>query len=293
MFNRVVSTTRSKVLRTPVRGMATEMQLKIRIGTVKNVEKITSTMKMVATSKLKNSQAALDVARVFNADIDKIWQDPESVESKNQLFVGLASDGGLCGAVNSTVIRAIRDKALQQNESDKQFIFYGEKARKGLERAFVEDFNCSYNEIGKNKKLGFKQVCEMVDPITKAKFEDGSIFYQKFKSMIAYETTQQSIASYEISEKSNRSALRKYEQYGGNDLMQNLYEFRVACNMYTYFAETDASTLSSRMNAMENSSKNAGEMLDELTLQLNRTRQARITTELIEIISGASSLEEQ
>jgi len=283
---------RSQVLRTPVRGFATEMQLKLRIATVKNVEKITSTMKMVATSKLKNSQAALDIARVFNDDLKKTIKDPKEADSKNQLFIGLASDGGLCGAVNSTVVRAMRDNALQKKDVDKTFVFYGEKARKGLERAFVNDFAFSYNEIGKNKKLSFKQVCQMIDPITQLKFEDGSVFYQEFQSMISYQTVQQPFACLEKFVELNEEDLQPYMRYGRIDLMENLYDYRLASSMFQMFAETDASTLSSRMNAMENSSKNAGEMLDALTLQLNRTRQARITTELIEIISGASSLED-
>jgi len=266
--------------------------LKIRIKTVANVGKITSTMKMVAAAKLRGAQRSLDVARIYQQDCVDVWPDVEPVaDPENQLFVAICSDGGLCGAVNSTIVRAIK-RDTEELKSDYQILLYGNKAFQGLERGYVEKFTHLLTDSGKLKNLTFRQVCAMAEPMFELNYTQAKMYYQYFRSMISYDTSSAWFFPYETA-LGDGKFLSAYEIEGGVDCLENFYQFRTANRMFHFMCESNTSMLSSRMTAMENSSKNAGEMLDALTLQLNRSRQARITTELIEIISGAAAAEEQ
>jgi F-type H+-transporting ATPase subunit gamma len=138
----------------------------------------------------------------------------------------------------------------------------------------------------------FKQCAELSDIILSHKsIEKTSIFYQKFVSMISYTTTEAVYWNYDLIKDDLGEAFADYEMEGDHDILQNLYEFKAGVKLYHYLAELDASTLSSRVQAMDSASNNAGDLIDSLTLVLNRTRQSKITTELSEIISGAQASE--
>lgn len=280
------------------RGMASEQALKLRIGTVQNVKKITSTMKMVAAAKLRGAQRTLDVARVF-CQMSKEWQAPEDLKvsaEEKHMVVGITSDKGLCGGINSSIVRAIRDQMIQYKKKDgnkgenTKFVILGNKGVQGLERLHGDKFSSTIGDMG---KLTFSQALQQTDVILSEEFTTGEVWYQYFRSMMSYDTTRVPIQSFEAATESG-DVLPGYKFWGHpQDVLLNFYDFKTALDIFLFQSETETSTLSSRMNAMEGSSKNAGEMLDALTLQLNRSRQARITTELIEIISGASAAEEQ
>jgi F-type H+-transporting ATPase subunit gamma len=273
------------------RGFATAQQLQIRIRSVKNIKKITSAMKMVAACKLRRSQDALDRARVFN-QMTKTWPEPNVANESTHLSIGISGDKGLCGGVNSSIVRAVRDHINSQPEGTQQkLIIYGEKAKQGLERMFEKQLVQSCSENGKLVPLEFNQTLEITDLWTNTSYDTASVFYQVFKSMIAYETTEVKFASWEQQSK-DLSYFNEYEVEGDSDCLQNLHEFRQAVSLFVMHAENDTSTLSARMAAMDNSTKNAGEMIDKLTVILNRNRQAKITTELSEIIAGAAAVEE-
>jgi F-type H+-transporting ATPase subunit gamma len=285
------------------RTFATEKQLKTRMKAVNNIKKITRAMKMVAAAKLRRSQEALEVARDFSKSITALWPDPEKKtgESKteekktgNRAIIGITSDRGLCGAVNAVVIRDIKGRLNNLSEADKAnpptVCLYGEKARIALERQFSQYFGFAVAEQSKLKRYTFRQALAMASVLNEQKFDDSLLIYNYFKSLLAYETRAIPWFSLETG-LSNPNTFIEYEIEGDNDFWENLYEFRSAVRLYHFFAETETAELSSRMNAMGGSAKNAGEMLDRLRLMYNRTRQARITTELIEIISGAVALE--
>lgn len=280
--------------RVPARGFASEQQLKLRIGTVSNVKKITSTMKMVAAAKLRGAQRVLDVARVF-ASVTDAWPTPEVTPSadNNHLVVAVASDKGLCGGINSTIVRGVRDSMKEHkkagvNKAD--IVIIGNKGVQGLERLFGEQFLMT---IGDQYKCNFTQSCEEADMIVDLPHVTGELWFQYFRSMMSYDTTKLPLQSYEAAT-ADGPILQGYARQGHPlFILENFHAFKWAVNLFLCQAETETATLSSRMAAMEGSSKNAGEMLDALTLQLNRSRQQRITTELIEIISGASAAEEQ
>jgi len=275
----------------PSRGMVTEKQLKMRIASVTSIEKITSAMKMVAAVKLRSSQTRLEVARDFSADIENVWEvkDGDAAEdAAEDMVVGLSSDRGLCGAVNSNIIRTMRDDIMGGQQ---QIMLFGEKARPGLERLFADRFVLTVSDMGNNKPISFRNAGVFADYLIASKFNKAVLYYNYFKSMISYVTTR---VPYHSLEKASEdlSQFYPYEIEGDIEVMQNLYEFRVGVSLFHYLCENDTSVLSSRMNAMDNSSKNAGEMIETLTMAMNRARQAKITTELIEIISGASAVDE-
>lgn len=280
--------------RVPARGMASEQQLKLRIATVSNVKKITSTMKMVAAAKLRGAQRSLEVARVFGT-VAEAWPKAESnptAEGKH-MFVAVSSDKGLCGGINSSIVRAIRDSSRAHHKNgvrDQSIVVFGQKGVQGLERLFGEKFAITLTE---NYKANFTQSCDHQDVIGDLDFKSGELWFQYFRSMMAYDTTKIPIETFE-SASAKDDIMEGYKRQGHPvDIMENFFQFKSAVQLFGYQCETETATLSSRMAAMEGSSKNAGEMLDALTLQLNRSRQQRITTELIEIISGASAAEEQ
>jgi len=274
------------------RGFATAQQLKLRVRSVQNIKKITSAMKMVAACKLRKSQDTLARARSFSK-INEFWPECNVETPGKYLTVAISGDKGLCGGVNSSIVRAARDHVYKYPEgSDASLICYGEKAKQGLERLFPDQMLATSAEHGRLTPLEFNQTLEIADSMTKSGYDKMSIFFQLFRSMISYDTTMHNFAGWEQT-KDNLGWFADYEMEGDSDCLQNLWEFRHAVGLHHYFAENDTSTLSARMSAMDNSSKNAGEMIDKLQIIINRTRQSKITTELTEIISGAAAVEEQ
>jgi F-type H+-transporting ATPase subunit gamma len=261
---------------------------------VKNIKKITTAMKMVATCKLRNAQDALTVARFFQASLTQIWKAPSKPQTKSQMWVGITADRGLCGAINSSIMRAMRDNinGEQKNNEiqERGIITYGEKGRQLLNTAFGPMFRGAYSDC--EAKSTFRQCGELADYWITKNPNKSLVFYQRFKSMISYETTVDTVYSYDSYKDTERLDFAEYEMEGPSDVLRNLGEFMLAVKLMHWLAETSASTLSARMQAMSNSSTNAADMIDTLTLFLNRTRQAKITTELSEIVGGAAAVDE-
>lgn len=271
-----------------VRGFASEKQMKLRIRSITNTKKITSAMKMVAACKLRVTQESLERQREYVKDIDQIWKvEPKATGDK--LYVGVSADRGLCGGVNSSIVRAIRDGI--DNDPDAKVLLVGEKAKQGLERLYKGHFTETFSDIMKGKQCTNKQLGDFVDAWMATEHDQAVIVYNKFKSMIAYVTTEEKFDSWKTVKDDAPAAFAGYSMEGDSDVLQNLFEFRAAAKLATAISENETATLSARMQAMDSSTKNASDMIDKLSLVLNRTRQARITTELTEIISGAAAIE--
>lgn len=281
----------------PVRGMATAQALRERISSVKNIQKITSAMKMVAVCKLRVAQENLEKARNFQASLNELSFAPkEATKPKTQLWVGISSDRGLCGAINSSIARGVRDsiyKAQENGLENTKVLLIGEKGKQGLERLFKDNFTVTLSETAKFKACTFKQCGELTDYWSAIETDLTSVYFQKFVSMISYDTTEDKFWSYEAVKDDIAAEFADYEMEGDPDILENLHQFRQCVKLFHYFAENETSTLSARMTAMDNSSSNAKDMIDSLQLVLNRNRQAKITTELSEIISGAAAADEQ
>lgn len=201
----------------------------------------------------------------------------------------MTSDKGLCGGVNSILCRMTRTMLGKMRDSGKSFQLYviGEKGRSQLRRQFSDKIIATATD--RAVPYSFDLCCELAKDILAENFDAVHIVYNEFKSAIAYVPSIKTIVPLVDC---NSSFLTGYEVEPANDpeTLQNFFEYTLATQLYQTMLDNATSEQSSRMNAMENASKNAGEMIDKLTLQYNRARQARITTELIEIISGAAAL---
>jgi len=279
------------------RGMATEKQLKLRITGTKNIAKITKSMKMVSAAKLRGDQQRLAAANPFAGWAAKVTGKEKELENlpvtdfpAKNLIVAMTTDKGLCGGVNTILCRMTRQLMARCDAENKSYdlAIFGEKGRGQLRRQYSEKI--AFSATDRTMPYTFDLTCAITqDALALGEYDAIHLIYNKFKSAIAYTPSIKTInpmldpASpylYDIA----------VEPDNDSETLQNFFEFTMACQVYHSLMENATSEQSSRMNAMENASKNAGEMIGKLTLQYNRARQARITTELIEIISGASAL---
>eukprot|EP00286_Rhodomonas_abbreviata_P012969 CAMPEP_0181332406 /NCGR_PEP_ID=MMETSP1101-20121128/25081_1 /TAXON_ID=46948 /ORGANISM="Rhodomonas abbreviata, Strain Caron Lab Isolate" /LENGTH=300 /DNA_ID=CAMNT_0023442057 /DNA_START=73 /DNA_END=975 /DNA_ORIENTATION=+ len=283
------------------RGMATEKQLKERMIGTTNIEKITKSMKMVSAAKLRGDQNRLAAAIPFvkwTDEITGVEVDLEEVDvsdyPQKNLFVVLTTDKGLCGGVNTILSRMTRNAISQLKADGKEVDMFvvGEKGRGQLNRTHGDMFvGCVTDRV---MPYSFDMACALTQELldVEGQYDTVHILYNKFKSAILYIPSVRSVTP--LLDPAS-PFLYQYEVEPSNDTetLHNFYEYTMATKVYHALLDNATSEQSSRMSAMENASKNAGEMLNQLRLRYNRARQARITTELIEIISGASALEEQ
>ncbi|XVF54424.1 hypothetical protein PTKIN_Ptkin05aG0179200 [Pterospermum kingtungense] len=283
-----------------VRYISTQV-VRNRMKSVKNIQKITKAMKMVAASKLRAIQTKAENSRGLWQPFTALLGDLPSVDVKKNVIVTISSDKGLCGGINSTSVKISRGlyKLNSGPEKETKYVILGEKAKAQLVRDSKKDIELIITELQKNP-LSYTQVSVLADDILKnVEYDALRIVFNKFHSVVSFVPTVATVLSPEIVEREAESGgklgdLDSYEVEGGEtkaEILQNLAEFQFSCVMFNAVLENACSEQGARMSAMDSSSRNAGDMLDRLTLTYNRTRQASITTELIEIISGASALE--
>jgi F-type H+-transporting ATPase subunit gamma len=283
--------------------MATEKQIFNQIQSTKNLSKITSSMKMVSAAKLKGDENRLKAASPFNQWTTRLSSEPVEMDPdttyeelpQKVLIVPFTSDKGLCGGVNSFITRAVKDcvgkLAKQGKECD--IVVIGDKGRAQLRRGFGSKISRSATDIVAPGT--FTLASALASELMAAGAPDYDavvLMYNSFKNAAVYVQKYKVITPFVVQSETDES-LATYEFDSDKaEAMEDLYEYMLASQVFHSFMDGAASEQSSRMTAMENASKNANEMIDTLTLRYNRARQARITTELIEIISGASALDE-
>ncbi|KAJ8620328.1 hypothetical protein MRB53_028857 [Persea americana] len=281
------------------RSISTQI-VRNRMKSVKNIQKITKAMKMVAASKLRAIQVRAENSRGLWQPFTALLGDAPSIDVKKNVIVTISSDKGLCGGINSTSVKISKGFYKLNSGPDKEtkYVVLGEKAKAQLVRDSKKNIDLCITELQKNP-LNYTQVAVLADEILKnVEFDALRIVFNKFQSVVSFIPTLSTILSPEVVERESESGgklgdLDSYEIEGGEtkaEILQNLAEFQFSCVMFNAILENACSEQGARMSAMDSSSRNAGEMLDRLTLTYNRTRQASITTELIEIISGASAL---
>jgi len=288
------------------RGMATEKQIWNQIQSTKNISKITASMKMVSAAKLKGDETRLAIAKPFNAWTDEICGQPTLIESpahvdykelpQRTLIVPLTSDKGLCGGINSFITRAVKDCVLKIDAQGKEcdIVIVGDKGRSQLNRAIPESIKRAATEV--ESPGNFNLAAALSAELTAAGAADYDavmIVYNSFVNAAVYNQYYKIIKPMNGEGDDEPMVEYEFEPDVKSEVMQDLYEYLLTSQLYYCFMDGAASEQSSRMTAMENASKNAGEMIDSLTLKYNRARQSRITTELIEIISGASALDDK
>ena len=276
------------------RGFAASARtLRLRIRSVGNIRRITKTMKMVAASKLKGFETRMRASRPLSEAISKV-QDvmpkSETVAEGPTLCVTLHSDKGLCGAVNSTIVKSIRNWSKDHPETQKNIIMIGDKGRAPLTRLFAKDLSLQFTDHAK-KPPSFAVASLIAEEISNAPQGDALLFYNKFKSAIAYETTISPLPSKTAVLDSLEKIAETYEFEGEEEsTLADMYQFMLASRLFNGLLEATTCEFSARMQAMDGASKNCGALINRLTTQMNRARQASITTELCEIIAGAESL---
>ena len=288
-------------------------ELKNRISSVKSTRKITSAMKMVAASKLRRAQELAESSRVYadslsfilsslagktsnSSDLPEILTGREN--PKNSLLIINSSDRGLCGGFNSNLFRNAKRWISDQQASGKsvKIMTVGKKASSFYKRTDL-DVVANFDDLNSNERQ--LQVSEEIKNKIMQLFDNNevdevSILFNKFVSAIAQEPTYQSLIPLnnddtEENETENNNAVFEFEP-DKNELLEYLVPRNFLTQIYRSVLESSASEHAARMTSMDNATRNAGDMIDRLTLTYNRTRQAFITKELIEIISGAEAV---
>ncbi|KAK6463138.1 ATPase, F1 complex, gamma subunit domain-containing protein [Scheffersomyces coipomensis] len=271
------------------RNYATLREIEMRLKSIKNIEKITNTMKIVASTRLNKAQRAMASSRVFNKSDSEFYAnaDPELPEQSKTLLIVVSSDKGLCGSIHSQISKAARRRFDELN-GEVDIVTIGDKVKAQLLRTHGDQLKLSFNGVGKEAP-NFTEVALIADEINAlGQYDSIEVLYNKFISGVSFEPSKFSVFAAEAIEKA--PGLSKYELESENT-SETLAEFSLANSILSAMAEGYASEVSARRNAMDNASKNAGDMINRFTILYNRTRQAVITNELVDIITGASSLD--
>ncbi|KAJ7434917.1 ATPase, F1 complex, gamma subunit domain-containing protein [Mycena galericulata] len=291
------------------RTMATLREIEMRLKSVKNIEKITKSMKIVASTKLAKATRAMQAGKSYGLANSEVFAHtaPESAgadaAAQKRLFIVISSDKGLCGGIHSSVSKATRralaslkdsplmttasPQAPVQVDSESPVVIVGDKSKAQLLRVLPGNLRLTVNQVGRDIPT-FADAAGVTDLIVKSgvSYDTVVIIYNKYISAISYEATATEV----LGEKALKASagFSKYEME--DDFTRDLSEFSLANAVFAALVESHACEQNARRTAMDNASKNAGDMIGALQMKYNRGRQAAITNELVDIITGASAL---
>ena len=288
--------------------------LRNRIDSVKSTKKITQAMKMVAASKLKKAQSLAEKGRSYSSGLESIVKDlvnsseniehpllGNNLENKNSsLIIVVSSDRGLCGGLNSNIVKVVKKKIneLEAKKKLASLVCIGKKGFDLLSGFYEKMFNFEVKYINISE-IDYKSTEEIgkkiLNSFYKNDFQECSLFYNHFNSVISQEVKVEKLIPYSKSDEAaseNQNNIDTYFEYEPNEeeVLSKILPKNFIVQIYKAILESRASEQGARMTAMDNATRNAGEMIDNLSLKYNRQRQAIITKELIEIISGAEAL---
>ena len=291
--------------------MASLDDLKKRIASVKSTQKITKAMKMVAAAKLRRAQENAEKGRPYSEKMNNVILNlSNGISDKDNapkllsgtgkdnvhLCVVMTSDRGLCGGFNSNIIKKAKNyfAKLEKDGKDLKIITVGSKGNDQLKRVYGDKIiaNISFKESKNANFFDAEKVGKMViEKFDSEEFDVCTIFYNQFKNVITQiPQAQQIIPLNTVDSKENESENNYEFEPDEDEILSNLLPKNISTQIFKAMLENSASEQGSRMSAMDNATRNAGEMVDKLTIEYNRSRQAAITKELIESISGAESL---
>jgi len=287
--------------------MATVKEMRTRIGSVKSTQKITKALQMVAAAKLRRSQQAAEAARPYAQRMSAMISNLAAGISGSSaplllggtgkddrhLLIVATADRGLAGAFNSAIVREARRKIAELINAGKtvKIITVGRKAKDQLRRQYGAHFIESY-EIGvKTPGLGLVQPIakRVLDLFNAGEFDVVTLVHSRYKSVVTQVPTLKQLIPAQIDETGGSSAFYEYEP-DEVSILQELLPQNITVQILAALLENQAGFYASQMAAMDNATRNAGDLINALTIQMNRTRQAKITTELIEIIAGAAAV---
>ena len=286
--------------------------LKNRIESVKSTRKITKAMQMVAAAKLRKAQEAAEQARPYAEKMSIVIEKlafSTNASSNSPLLVGngkdkthliivATSERGLCGAFNSSIVRLAKNHInhLISDGNHIKILTIGKKGREQLKRDFG-DYMIEHVDLSEIKKISYDNASNISDNIISKFFDNefdiATIFYNQFESVISQipQSSQLIPIKFKSDELTNDDNISNFVyEPDEQEIIEDLLPKAISTKLFTALLENGASEQGARMSAMDNATRNAGEMIDKLTIQFNRSRQAAITNELIEIISGAEAL---
>ena len=291
--------------------MASLDDLKKRIASVKSTQKLTKAMKMVAAAKLRRAQESAEKGRPYSEKMNNIIlnlsdgiSDKENApkllsgsgNDKVHLCIVMTSDRGLCGGFNSNIIKKAKSYFLKLSDEGKdlKIVTVGSKGYDQLKRAYGDKIiaNISFKESKNASYFDAEKVGKIViEKFGAEEFDVCTIFYNQFKNVITQIPQAQQIIPLKVENSEEDNSEDSYEfEPDEDEILNNLLPKNISTQIFKAMLENSASEQGSRMSAMDNATRNAGEMVDKRTIEYNRSRQAAITKELIEIISGAESL---
>ena len=290
--------------------MANLKDLKNRIESVKSTRKITKAMQMVAAAKLRRAQDSAESARPyaerFNAVLAKLAASVGDNAAAPRLLTGtgkddvhllivMTSERGLCGGFNSNITKLAKTRAasLRANGKTVKILTVGKKGRDQLKRDWSEAF-VGHIDLSQIKRLGYSDAQKIAQDVLKrfdaGEFDVATLFYSKFVNVVSQEPQAQQIIPAAVDTEADTDGTFYDYEPGEEEILADLLPRAVSTQIFAALLENGASEQGARMTAMDNATRNAGEMIDKLTIEYNRSRQAVITNELIEIISGAEAL---
>mmetsp|Transcript_94377 Transcript_94377/g.237961 ORF Transcript_94377/g.237961 Transcript_94377/m.237961 type:complete len:317 (-) Transcript_94377:63-1013(-) len=279
------------------RQAASLKSLKARMRSVENMRKITKAMKMVAAAKLKQDEKRMQTSRPFVQPVQNLFERlPMEDKAGGMHIFGITSDKGLCGGVNTQVAKIARNSLIEEEAKGNpvKMMIVGNKGIAALKRLYGDRIQKSFEEAAK-VSWTFAYASIMAEAIAASEPTRLKVCSNKFKSLVSYDTVASQCVTLHEAQTMDRAEFSKaMDVYSFEpsiyEVWDDLHEFYYATVIHGAYLEGAVSEQSSRMSAMENASKNASEMLEKISLIYNRARQAKITTELCEIISGASAV---
>jgi len=291
--------------------MANLKDLKNRINSVTSTKKITSAMKMVAAAKLRRAQEAAEAARPYAERMDAVLANLARAAKGSQtapmllrgtgseqthLLVVATAERGLCGGFNSSIVKLAKlaaSKLIAEGKTIK-ILTVGKKGREQMRREYSQYF-IGHVDLSGVRRLGYGNAHDIAeDVLTRfdaGEFDVATLFYNEFQSVMSQIPTEQRLIPAAVGDDEGGAATVNYEYEPDEDeILADLLPQNLAVQVFRGLLENAASEQGARMSAMDNATRNAGDMIDRLTIQYNRSRQAAITSELIEIISGAEAL---
>lgn len=287
----------------PARGMATLKEVSNRIQSVKNIAKITKTMKMVAAAKMKAAERSLRRTRAYVAGLDAVMNAFDAAVAakkdagaakdaaaaaadRKEVVLAFSADRGLCGGVNSSIAKSVRAMLRTPALANAELFLVGDKANVQIGREFAKRVNTAFHETTK-ATLTFATASAITQRVLASNYGRVTLVFNKFRNSISFDTTRRPLLS---TAEMNKAQVEFGKFEFEIDQTSDFYEFFLANAVWYAMNESFTVEQSARMMAMDSSNRNANDMIGKLTLFYNRTRQAVITRELIEIISGASAL---
>ena len=282
--------------------------LKNRIESVKNTRKITKAMQMVAAAKLRRAQEAAEAGRPYAERMNAVMaglaasagggEGPRlltgSGADQTHLLVVMTAERGLCGGFNSFIVKLARQKIADLQAAGKtvKILTVGRKGRDQMKREY-EDLMIAHVDLSDVKRIGYANAYsiahDIISRFDSSEFDVATLFYSRFESVISQVPTELQVIPAAFDSQGVENVAYEYEP-GEEEILEELLPRAVATQVFSALLENGASEQGARMSAMDNATRNASDMIDRLTIGYNRSRQAAITTELIEIIAGAEAL---